>query len=110
MFDEPFVELSIDDYQAQFTGAAAPAFVLVDVREADEYAAGHLPGAINLPLSTLETQYRQLGSTQPLVLVCARGGRSAMAAEFLAAQGYAGLYNLSDGTLGWMLRGLPLER
>lgn len=101
-------DISIDAYQEQFH--ADTDYILVDVRETDEYVAGHLPGAVNIPLSLLEMRFNEIGRDKPIVLVCAKGGRSAMAADFMASQAYADLYNLVDGTMGWMLRGLPLEK
>ena len=60
--------------------------LLVDVREADEYAAGHIPGAVNAPLSTLEGA--DLPKDRPLFLYCLRGSRSARAAGLLKRRGY----------------------
>jgi rhodanese-related sulfurtransferase len=79
------------------------------VREEDEYEAGRLPGAINIPLSEFQFRVDEIGTDKPVVLVCARGNRSAQAANFMVGQGYDNLYNLVDGTMGWMMRGLPLE-
>lgn len=59
--------------------------LLVDVREADEYAAGHIPGAVNAPLSNLAAA--GLPKDRPLFLYCLRGSRSARAASLLKRQG-----------------------
>lgn len=104
----PIQDISIADYQQQFTSDTE--YILLDVRETDEYAEGRLPGAINIPLSLLQLRVGEVGRDKPIVLVCARGGRSAMAAEFMENLGYGDLYNLIDGTMGWMMNGLPLER
>lgn len=103
----PVQEISIDEYQKKFPTNAD--YILVDVREIEEYAAGHLPGAVNIPLSMFQLRVNEIERDKPVVLVCARGGRSAMAAEFMETQGYSDLYNLVDGTMGWMMDGLPLE-
>lgn len=102
-----YIDLSLDDYLTQFKGMD---YYLIDVREEDEYADGHLPGTVNLPLSEFEARYREIGTDKPIVLVCARGGRSAQAAEYLAYQGYQNLYNLECGTLGYIMAGHPLEK
>lgn len=84
--------------------------ILVDVREVDEYAEGHLPGAVNIPLSGLQANISQIPTDKTVLLVCRTGGRSMMAAEFLASTNkYQELVNLDGGTLGWMRAGKPIE-
>ena len=61
---------------------------LIDVREVDEYNAGHVSGAQNLPLSTLPENYGKLDKQIPYHIICQKGGRSARACEFLEAKGY----------------------
>ena len=61
--------------------------LLVDVREADEYAAGHIPGAINAPLSGIKSA--DLPRDRALFLYCLRGSRSARAAGILRRRGYS---------------------
>lgn len=65
---------------------ATPGAVLVDVREADEFRAGHIPGAVNAPLSAL-TQ-TALPKDRPLYLYCLRGTRSRRAEGMLRRMGY----------------------
>ena len=80
---------------------------IIDVREPEEYAGGHLPGAVNIPLTdlTLTPQLR----ASPLVVVCASGGRSARAAALLEEAGHPEVANLLGGTSGWMQEGRPVE-
>ena len=61
--------------------------LLVDVREAEEYADGHIPGAVNVPLSIIERA--QLPMDRPLFLYCLKGSRSARAAGILKRRGYS---------------------
>ena len=73
---------------------------IIDVREPAEYTGGHLPGAINIPLSDL-TLLPELSAT-PVIIVCASGGRSARAAALLEDAGHPEVANLLGGTFGWM--------
>ncbi|MGT2666881.1 rhodanese-like domain-containing protein [Streptococcus rifensis] len=73
---------------------------LIDVREVDEYQAGHVPGAKNLPLSELAERYTELDKNTPYHLICHSGGRSARACQFLAGQGYD-VTNVDGGTIAW---------
>ncbi len=74
---------------------------IVDVRETDEYARGHIPGAVNFPLSDLGSDFTKLVKNTDYYLVCQSGGRSAMAAEFLSDQGF-NVTNVMGGTGSWM--------
>lgn len=76
---------------------------LVDVRERGEYEAGHIPGAINLPLSELAGREDEIGPNT--VLICASGNRSSQAAAYLASLGKTSLLNLSGGTAAWVREG-----
>ena len=66
--------------------SAAVNAVLVDVREADEYAAGHIPGAVNVPLSNIAAS--ALPKDRPLFLYCLRGARSKRAVRILRQKGF----------------------
>lgn len=65
---------------------AAAGALLLDVREPDEYASGHIPGSLNYPLSTLQSSLPEKG--HPLFVYCHSGARSARAASWLKARGY----------------------
>ena len=104
-----YEDLTIEDYQEQFASNGSADYLLLDVREVDEFAEARIPGAVNLPLSELQLRLDEVDDTRPIVLVCRTGVRSAMAAQFMIANGYDELYNLRDGTKGWAERGLPLE-
>jgi phage shock protein E len=103
-------EITSDDYIEQFVNNPTADYVLIDVREPDEYEDGHIANAQNIPMSVFQADFADIPPDKTVVLVCAKGGRSAMAADFLAMQGYDDLYNLVDGTLGWMLQGKPLDK
>lgn len=76
------------------------ACAILDVREAEEWEAGHIPGAKWIPLGELPERFRELPKEQEIICVCRSGNRSALAAKLLAAQGYR-VHNLQRGMLDW---------
>jgi rhodanese-related sulfurtransferase len=86
--------------------ASSAKFVLVDVRQPEEFAAGHIDGALLVPLGTIETAYRSLPKDTKLVVYCRAGHRSAKAVAFLQAHGYTHAVSLDGGYLAWSA--LPL--
>ncbi|MBI1281860.1 MAG: rhodanese-like domain-containing protein [Anaerolineaceae bacterium] len=100
-------KLSPSDYQSQFEKAKI-AYLLVDVRTPDEFATGHIHGAVNIPLDTLETRLNEVSRTEPVVVYCHSGNRSAKAAQILANAGYTRIYDLG-GINAWTEQGLPIE-
>ena len=90
----------------------------VDVREPDEFAAGHLPGARSSPRGFLEVRadlehYKRdpwfEDRRRPLVLYCGGGHRSALAAWTLSQMGFENVVSLAEGWTGWTKRGYPVE-
>lgn len=84
----------------------AQGVTVVDVRNPDEYEAGHVPGAALIPLPEVPDRVAEVPDDRTVYLVCAVGGRSARAAEFLAAQG-RDVVNVAGGTKGWIEAGHP---
>ena len=87
--------------------AADGRVLLLDVREADEWAAGHAPHAVHRPLGALDPQ--QVPTDRPVVTVCRSGNRSAKAAAALHAAGHD-VSNLVGGMQSWAAAGLPVTR
>ena len=87
----------------------ADAVVLVDVREDDEYTDGHVTGALPIPLATVPERFGDLPTDSPVYVICALGGRSARAAEFLRAQGIDAI-NVAGGTQAWVDGGRAVVR
>lgn len=84
--------------------------LLVDVRTPEEYAAGHVPEARNLPLQELESRWSELGAAGDEVhLICQSGARSARASQLLLGKGLRPV-NVRGGTSGWIAAGLPTSR
>ncbi|WP_230471205.1 rhodanese-like domain-containing protein [Hymenobacter jejuensis] len=89
---------------AQFAeGLREPGAVLLDVRRPDEFAAGHLPGALNLDVTAPDFAQRvaALDKTQPTYVYCRSGARSANAAGQIGSAGFAHVRNLLGGVLDW---------
>ncbi|HVB27852.1 MAG TPA: rhodanese-like domain-containing protein [Mycobacteriales bacterium] len=80
---------------------------LVDVREPDEYAAGHVPGARNLPLSTLPLSHHELPRGECVFVICASGARSQQAARTLELAGFDAV-SVTGGTAAWVRDGHPV--
>ncbi|HET7737100.1 MAG TPA: rhodanese-like domain-containing protein [Tepidiformaceae bacterium] len=91
---------------AEFLAAGA---IALDVREPDEYTAGHLPGAVHIPLGQLQTRARELPHDRPLVAYCGHGERSATGLSILERAGFGPLMNLDLGIDGWTSAGLPVD-
>lgn len=85
--------------------------VIFDVREPHEYAGGHVPNAILLPVNSLFARREELPKDKKIVFVCQVGQRSALAAELAAAAGLPPdlLFNLEGGTDAWKKAGEPVE-
>lgn len=83
---------------------------IIDVRSPEEWASGHLPGAIHIPLAALPDRVGEIDPATPVVVHCQGGGRSAIAASFMKANGIDGVANLEGGFDAWRARDLPVER
>ena len=81
---------------------------LVDVRTDAEAARGKIPQGHLLPLHLLPLRLSEMDKNIPIVFYCQMGGRSAQAAAFAAANGYADVYNLQGGIAAWARAGLPI--
>ena len=80
---------------------------LLDVREPGEWAAGHVPGALHIPLGELNVRYPEITRDREVYVICRAGGRSAQAAHALAGAGWDAR-NVSDGMIGWHAAGRPM--
>ena len=80
-----------------------------DVRSPEEYASGHVPGAINIPYDQIASRMAEVPKDQDVVLYCKSGRRAGIAAEVLAGQGYERLQHLEGDIVAWVEKGRPLE-
>ena len=76
-------------------------FIIVDVREKEEFAEGHITGAQLVPLSEFQSRVNELPKDKKIVLVCLSGSRSSQAAAYMAQLGYQQVYNLTGGMSAW---------
>lgn len=98
--------LSPSEYMAQFAGT--PHFLL-DVRTPEEFANGHLEGAVNISVQELLTRLSEIPRDRPIVLYCRSGNRSNQAALMLQSAGFTDVYDLG-GIIAWQQAGLPVVR
>jgi len=93
-------------------GDAGEKFLLIDVREDNEWAKGHLPGAVHLGKGIIERDIEQRvpDTGAKLILYCGGGFRSALAAENLQRMGYTNVESMDGGWRGWVEAGLPTAK
>ncbi|ACQ71451.1 Rhodanese domain protein [Exiguobacterium sp. AT1b] len=75
--------------------------MLLDVRESSEYEGGHIEGAVNAPLSSLNANQLPYPKDEPIYVICRSGNRSAQAASQLQDAGYTEIYDVSGGMMAW---------
>jgi rhodanese-related sulfurtransferase len=88
------------------TDLPAGAFLL-DVREDDEWAAGHAPDAVHIPLRELGSRVAELPRDREVYVICRSGNRSAYAVQALVGGGLTAI-NVADGMTGWAVAGRPM--
>jgi rhodanese-related sulfurtransferase len=100
------------DVDAAAKAVASREAVVVDVREPEEYRQGHVPGAVNIPRGVAEMGVPQAvpDRTARIILYCAGGNRSALAADNLKQMGYEGVESLAGGFQGWVRSGQSVAR
>lgn len=94
-------------YQEQF-GADRSSHLLVDVRTPEEFATGHIAGAVNIPVDDLAGRLAEVPSDRPIVVYCGSGNRSARASVILAEAGYTPIYDLG-GLNAWTEAGYSIQ-
>jgi rhodanese-related sulfurtransferase len=102
-------ECTVDDVKARL--AQGDRFVLVDIREESEWAAGHASGAVHIGKGVIERdiEAKVPDVSTPLVLYCGGGFRSALAADVLQKMGYTNVISMDGGWRAWNQAGLPIE-
>ena len=86
-----------------------PALFLLDVRTPEEFAQGHVPGAVNIPHDQIAARLADVPKDKDVVLYCHSGRRSGLAAQVLAANGYTRLSHLDGDMIAWVANTRPIE-
>jgi len=86
--------------------------LILDVRDGNEYAAGHLPRARHIPLAELGKRVEEIGKfkEKAVIVTCQGGARSGRAAKLLKAAGFTTVYELKGGVAAWQQASLPVEK
>ncbi len=84
--------------------------LVVDVRAPDEFSAGHVPGAVNVPVPLVKTQLGRLGSAESLIVYCNDSRFTRLAEQILVANGIDGFSHLEGGLTAWEQQGLRVEQ
>jgi rhodanese-related sulfurtransferase len=92
----------------ELESARAAGAEVLDVRESDEYAEGHVPSARLMPLGIVPVRAHELPAGTPVYVICASGARSAQAAQILQQAG-VDARTVADGTNAWIRSGRPVE-
>ncbi len=84
--------------------------LVIDVRSAEEYAAGHIPGALNIPFDRVAQRISDLDAPRGVALYCLVGPRARKGEAALSEAGYRSVFHLEGGFAAWQAAGLPVER
>jgi rhodanese-related sulfurtransferase len=86
--------------------------IVLDVRDAEEYAAGHIPNARHVPVADVEKRWKELEKLKqrPVIVSCRSGNRAAAAAAVLRKNGFAEVFPLKGGMQGWQQANMPVEK
>ena len=99
--------MTLSDSSEQLASALPADAVLLDVREFDEWAAGHIESAVHIPIGQVTRRLSEVPQGDPLYVICRSGSRSARVADFLRAQGTHAI-NVVGGMQDWASAGKPM--
>jgi glyoxylase-like metal-dependent hydrolase (beta-lactamase superfamily II)/rhodanese-related sulfurtransferase len=101
--------LPVDEVGIDAIDSAPPNAVILDVREPEEFARGHVPKAVNVPQADLATRLAEVPRDRPIMTICQSGSRSLRSAQFLRQQGFDQVVSVAGGTAAWRASGRPVE-
>ena len=93
--------MNVEQAKEWFIGNKGSEFVILDVRQPEEYRSGHLPGAVFIPLPDLINKVGELDHSKPIIAYCRSGNRSRAAAAFLLIYGFSKVYSMDGGITAW---------
>ena len=100
-FFTPVKSMSADEVKSYIESQPRDSYTIVDVRQPSEYEAGHIPDAVLMPVSRLDSRLGELDREKTAVVYCAVGGRSRVAAQMLAGKGFDKVINVAGGYKAW---------
>lgn len=103
-FNTPVRDMTPEETAGYMKDFPEEKYTLLDVRQPSEYEAGHIPGAMLIPLPELPARHEELDNGKTIIVHCAVGGRSRAAAQYLSGRGFPLVYNLSGGFEAWQGR------
>ena len=98
------------DVQTAATLQGRDDVILIDVREQDEYDAGHIPDITLIPMSEIQSRVDEIPTDVEVILTCRSGNRSGQVHAYLEELGYDNVHNMAGGILAWEAAGLEVER
>ncbi len=109
--DANLANLPVDvDVQTVEKLRANPNVLVLDVREDTEYAGGHIPGAVLLPLGQIPNRLNDIPKDKTVIAVCRSGHRSNQATQLLRQQGFDNVHNMLGGMNAWAQAGLEIQK
>ena len=100
--------ISATELHEQRQSGTAP--VVIDVRTSEEYAAGHVPDAVNIPFDQVADRIAEVDAPHGVALYCMVGPRARKGESALLSSGYTSVFHLEGGLAAWQAAGLPVER
>ena len=108
-FDPSTLDPSIDVRTAHAAHGSPNVFML-DVREPDEYDAGHIPGITLIPMGEIPGRLSEIPTDMPVIVTCRTGNRSGQVVDFLREQGFTNVHNMDGGIVAWEEAGYEVEQ
>jgi hydroxyacylglutathione hydrolase len=102
--------LSVNELADRLDRAGPEAPLVIDVRQADEYAVGHIPGSVHITAGSLPDRLAELPADRPIATICASGLRASVAASILRSNGFRDVSWIASGVPAWRAAGHPVVR